>query len=155
MPQGGGLQPVNCDLVSASSCCVHTCTAHAVTWQWPACGQGRVHLQTPIGPRTLTGVLRPTCRSRWSPAPHPHAVYSGFCQSLPAGCLTRSPGALQLGWPAVWRWTCVGGQPQTGMVGTEAPAGSTDWSQIVPWDPGGPHSHTELSLTSEPLIPWG
>lgn len=40
MSQGGGLQPVNCDLVSASSCCVHTCTAHTVTWQWPACGQG-------------------------------------------------------------------------------------------------------------------
>lgn len=40
MPQCGGLQPVNQDLVSASSCWVHTCTAHAATWQWPARGQG-------------------------------------------------------------------------------------------------------------------
>lgn len=151
--------------VSASSRCVHTCVLHT---QSPGNGQrvdrDRVHLQTPTGTRTLTCVQRPTCRNRWSLTPHPHAVHSGFRQSLPAVCLTLSPGALQLGWPAVWRWTCIGGRPLACMVGREGPVGSTDWIQTVPYDSGGtslPHrAFPDLGTTqtlglTENHMPWG
>lgn len=107
-----------------------------------------MHLRTPTGAGILTRVQRPTRRNRWSPAPHPHAVYSGLRQSLPAVCLTLSPGALQLGWPAVWRWTCIGGWPLTCLVGREGPAGSTDWIQTVPWDSG----ETSLSHRAFPDV---
>ena len=107
-----------------------------------------MHLRTPTGAGILTRVQRPTRRNRWSPAPHPHAVHSGLRQSLPAVCLTLSPGALQLGWPAVWRWTCIGGWPLACLVGREGPAGSTDWIQTVPWDSG----ETSLSHRAFPDV---
>lgn len=37
MPQCRGLQPVNCFCKQPLR--IHVCTAHAVTWQQPACGQ--------------------------------------------------------------------------------------------------------------------
>lgn len=168
MPQCRGLQPVNCFCKQPLR--IHVCTAHAVTWQQPACGQEpcapwdtqrhtHTHLCAEANPQKPV-VTRPT----------PARCVQWFASITV--CLTLSPGALQLGWPAVWRWTCIEGRPLACLVGREGSAGSTDWIQTVPWDSGAtslPHrafpvvgttqtlglmeNHTSLGTPHSPKVP--
>lgn len=160
MPQCRGLQPVNCFCKQPLR--IHVCTAHAVTWQQPACGQepcapSDTHRHTHTHSCAEANPQKPVVTR-----PTPARSVQWFASITV--CLSLSPGALQLGWPAVWRWTCTGGQPLACLVGREGPAGSTDWIQTVPWDSGAtslPHrSFPDVGTTQtlglmENHTPWG
>lgn len=136
MPWCGGLQPVNRDWVGffKQTPCTCMCTAHAVTWQRPVCGQGPVCVSPDAHGHTRAhSCTEADLRKPMVAHPTPTACVRWFSPISALWLLNSMAGGTAAGLSAGLTScldVCLHGGPAPGarMMGVEGLAGSGDWT---------------------------